>query len=107
MSISFGRRSRKEEQGMRRRGTREGGVAGETEDAEAGNFWDPYQDPPTPSLKTYLRALPSGQHYGKGSCIVATDGSLRLRRKQEEGETMGAGVAWQQEAEVHREGEIH
>ncbi len=80
------------------------GVAVSTEDIEAGNFWDPYQDPTTPSLKTYLRELPSGQHYGKGSCIVATDGSLRLRLKQGEGETMGAGVAWQQEAEVHREG---
>jgi ribonuclease HI len=90
--------------GDEKAGDKEGRVAGETEDAEAGNFWDPYQDPPTPSLKTYLRALPSGKHYGKGNCIVATDGSLRLRRKQEEGETMGAGVAWQQEAEVHREG---
>ena len=36
--------------------------------------------------------------------MVATDGSLRLRSKKEEGETMGAGVVWQQEAEVHREG---
>ena len=28
--------------------------------------------------------------------MVATDGSLRLRSKKEEGETMGAGVAWHQ-----------
>jgi ribonuclease HI len=35
--------------------------------------------------------------------MVATDGSLRLPRKNEEGETMGAGVAWQQEADMHRE----
>jgi len=97
-------KEQKGEAGDENAGDKEGGVAGTTEDAEAGNFWDPYQDPPTPCLKTYLRALPSGQHYGKGSCIVATDGSLRLRRKQEEGKTMGAGVAWQQEEEVHREG---
>ena len=69
-------KEQKGEAGDENAGDKEGGVAGATEDAEAGNFWDPYQDPPTPSLKTYLRALPSGQHYGKGSCIVATDGSF-------------------------------
>ena len=37
--------------------------------------------------------------------MVTTNGSLRLRRKKEEGETMGAGVAWHQEADMHREGE--
>ena len=36
-------------------------------------------------------------------CMVATDGPLRLRRKKEEGETMGAGVAWHQEADMQRE----
>ena len=51
---------------------------------EAGKFWDPYLDPPTPSLQTYLRALPSGQYYGTGKFLVATDGSLRLRRKEKE-----------------------
>jgi hypothetical protein len=37
--------------------------------------------------------------------MVATDGSLRLRRKKEEGETMGSGVAWHQDADRHRERE--
>ena len=31
---------------------------------EAGTFWDPDPDPPTPSLQTYLRALPSGHYLG-------------------------------------------
>jgi hypothetical protein len=70
---------------------------------EAGKFLDPYQDPPTTSLQTYLRSLPSGQYYGLGMCLVATDGSLKLRRREREKETMGAGVAWQQEVAEHRD----
>ena len=42
-----------------------------------------------------IEALPSGQYYGLGKCLVATDGSLKLRRRERERETMGAGVAWQ------------
>ena len=70
---------------------------------EAGKFWDPYLEPPTTSLQTYLRALPSGQYYGLGKCLVATDGSLKLRRRERERKTMGAGVAWQQEVAEHRD----
>jgi hypothetical protein len=81
------------------------GPAGKAEDIDSEKFWDPYQAPSTQSLKTFLRALPSGQYYGIEKCMVATDGSLRLRRKKEEGETMGAGVAWHQEADMHRERE--
>ena len=53
---------------------------------EAGKFWDPYLDPPTTSLQTYLKALPSAQYYGLGKCLVATDGSLKLRRPERERE---------------------
>jgi ribonuclease HI len=74
---------------------------------EAGKFWDPYLDPPTPSLQTYLRALPSGQYYGIGRCLVATNGSLKLRRRERERETMGAGVAWQQDVAEHRGRDSH
>jgi hypothetical protein len=81
------------------------GPAGKAEDIDSEKFWVPYQNPSTQSLKTFLRALPSGQYYDIEKCMVATDGSLRLRRKKEEGETMGAGVAWQQEANIHRERE--
>ncbi len=35
---------------------------------DAGKFRDPSQDPPTPSLQTYLRSLPSGQYYGMRKC---------------------------------------
>jgi ribonuclease HI len=69
---------------------------------EAGKLWDQYLDPPTSSLQTYLRALPSGLYYGIGRCLVATDGSLKLRRRERERETMGAGVAWQQDVAEHR-----
>ena len=79
------------------------GPAGKAEDIDSEKFWDPYQAPSTQSLKTFLRALPSGQYYDIQKCMVATDGPLRLRRKKEEGETMGAGVAWHQEADMHRE----
>ena len=34
---------------------------------------------------------------------MATDGSLKLRRRERERETMGAGVAWQQEVAEHRD----
>jgi hypothetical protein len=71
------------------------GPAGKAEDIDSEKFGVPYQDPSTQSLKTFLRALPSGQYYDIEQCMVATDGSLRLRRKKEEVETMGAGVAWQ------------
>jgi hypothetical protein len=84
----------------------DGGPAGKAEEVDSEKFWDPYQAPSTQSLKTFLRALPSGQYYGMEKCMVATDGSLRLRRKKEEGETMGAGVAWHQDADMHREREI-
>jgi hypothetical protein len=79
------------------------GPAGKAEDIDSDKFWVPYQAPSAQSLKTFLRALPSGQYYGIEKCMVATDGSLRLRRKQEVGETMGAGVARHQEADMHRE----
>ena len=79
------------------------GPAVTAEDLDSGKFWDQYQALSTPSLKKYLRALPSGQHYGMGKCMVATDRSLRLRRNQEEGEKMRAGVAWHQEADMRRE----
>ena len=69
------------------------GPADTLEDINSRKFWDPYQDPSTLCLKTYLRSLQIGQHYCMGKCMVATDGSLRLLREKEEGETMGAGVA--------------
>jgi hypothetical protein len=37
--------------------------AGKAEDIDSEKFWVPYQDPSTQSLKTFLRALPSGQYY--------------------------------------------
>jgi hypothetical protein len=83
----------------------DGGPAGKAEEIDSKIVWDPYQAPSTQSLKTFLRALPSGQYYGMERCIVATDGSLRLPRKNEEGETMGAGVAWHQDADMQRERE--
>ena len=57
---------------------------GTAEDIDSEKFWDPY---------------------GMEKCMVATDGSWRLHRKKEEGETIGAGVAWHQEADTHRERE--
>ena len=39
--------------------------------------------------------------------MIATDGSLRLRTREKERETMGAGVAWQQEAAEQRERDNH
>jgi hypothetical protein len=38
-------------------------------------------------------------------CMVATDGLLRLLWKKEEGETLGEGVVWHQEADMPTERE--
>ncbi len=46
-----------------------------------------------------MTALPSGAYRNSAAAVAATDGALRLHRTTGEGETMGAGVAWQGEKE--------
>lgn len=48
----------------------------------------------SPSLDTYLRALPGRKYQAQGCQLVATDGSLRMRRGALREPSMGAGVAW-------------
>ena len=64
------------------------------EEGQLDRFWNPYQLRQSASLKVFLKALPSGKYYDGDATVVATDGSLRLRRRDKEGETMGAGVVW-------------
>ena len=45
-------------------------------------------------LQTYLSSMPGHDYLSQGYTLVATDGSLRLRRGSDLGPTMGAGVAW-------------
>ena len=71
---------------------KKGELAGEEDQLDG--FWSPYQLRQSASLKVFLKALPSGKYYEGEATVVATDGSLRLRRRDKEGETMGAGVVW-------------
>ena len=49
-------------------------------DIESNLRWTPDRINASPCLQRYLDALPSGEYFGKGYQVVATDGSLRLNR---------------------------
>ena len=46
--------------------------------------------------------LPSGEYFGKGYQVVATDGSLRLNQSSTKEPAMGAGVMWHDAAIPHK-----
>ena len=57
-------------------------------------MWIPDRGTASQSLKIYLEAQPSANYYRRGYTVLATDGSLRLRRNTGTEPSMGAGVAW-------------
>jgi len=61
-------------------------------DIESNLRWTHDQINASPCLQRYLDALPSGEYFGKGYQVVATDGSLRLNRSSTKEPAMGAGV---------------
>jgi len=63
-------------------------------DIESNLCWTPDRINTSPCLQQYLDALPSGEYFGKGYQVVATDGSLRLNRSSTKEPAMGTGVAW-------------
>ena len=48
----------------------------------------------------------SGEYFGKGYQVVATDGSLRLNRSSTKEPAMGAGVMWHDAAIPHRSEQV-
>ena len=71
-------------------------------DIESNLRWTPDRINASPCLQRYLDALPSGEYFGKGYQVVATDGSLRLNRSSTKEPAMGAGVMWHDAAIPHR-----
>ena len=57
--------------------------------------WLPDRRDTSLPLQTYLNSMPGHEYLTQGYKLVATDGSLRLRRGSDLGPTMGAGVAWE------------
>jgi len=71
-------------------------------DIESNLCWTPDRMNASPCLQRYLDALLSGEYFGKGYQVVATDGSLRLNRSSTKEPAVGVGVMWHNAAIPHR-----
>ena len=71
-------------------------------DIESNLRWTPDRINASQCLQRYLDALPSGEYFGKGYQVVATDGSLQLNRSRTNEPAMGAGIMWHDAAIPHR-----
>jgi len=74
----------------------------QTIDIESNLRWTPDRINTSPCLQRHLDALPSGEYFGKGYQVVATDGSQRLNRSSTKEPAVEAGVLWHNATIPHR-----
>jgi len=75
-------------------------------DIESNLRWTPDQINASPCLQRYLDTLPSGEYFGKGYQVVATDGSSRLNQSSTKEPAMGAGIMRHDAAIPHRSKQV-